>query len=537
MIRLEKIFKTAGLFFIIVFSFLIVNTSLRAETVLAEENIKDSIYLDKATIEKGYTVSSFDNKFKLSLVPGVFNETTEVDSEIIKEDMPMPWKLDKVSSVYQFDFKNKESYNNHKPFYIEIFYEEDSLDYKQVFFYDKNFNKWRPLPSTDYPNKKFIRSLIHLPYARIAVFSNPDILITGQASWYAYKDGNYVASPDFPKGSRLRVFNLENDKFVDVEVNDYGPDRSIFPERVVDLDKEAFAKIANLGEGIINVKVEPIFIPEEEVYRITGVRDVGAEINPTIKAQAAIILDNDNNEVLWEKNPDEVLSLASLSKLVALKVFLDQGVSLEKEVFYNKQDEIFNNKYCEPWESAKINLQEGDIITIENLIYASLVGSANNAVESLVRLSGLTRDEFIKEMNQYAQFLGAKTTYFEEPTGLSPQNVSSVKDYAIISKEIFKEKIIREVSSQAGYEFTTVNTKRNFHLRNTNSLVKSGFIPGFSIVASKTGYLHEAGYCLIVRAHSAEKGDIVVLVMKENKRSDSFNEIKDLVEYGFKIID
>jgi D-alanyl-D-alanine endopeptidase (penicillin-binding protein 7) len=285
------------------------------------------------------------------------------------------------------------------------------------------------------------------------------------------------------------------------------------------------------------VKVEPIFIPKEDVYKITGVREDGAEIIPSVKAQGAIILDNKDGEVLWEENASEILSLASLSKLVALKVFLDQGVSLEKEVFYNKQDEIFNNKYCKPWESAKINLHEGDIITIKDLIYSSLVGSANNAVESLVRLSGLSRDDFIGEMNEYAQSLGAKTTHFEEPTGLSPQNVSSVKDYAIISRDVFNEKIISEASSRAEYEFTTVNTERSFHLRNTNSLVRSNFIPSFSIVGSKTGYLHEAGYCLVVRAHSTEKGDIIVLVMKEKNRSDSFDEIKDLIEYGFRIID
>ncbi|MEK7097483.1 MAG: hypothetical protein AAB906_01395, partial [Patescibacteria group bacterium] len=66
------------------------------------------------------------------------------------------------------------------------------------------------MPTTDFPDKKFVRSLIHLPYARIAVFENPNALTVGKASWYKYKSGNYAASPDFPKGTKLRVTNLDN---------------------------------------------------------------------------------------------------------------------------------------------------------------------------------------------------------------------------------------------------------------------------------------------------------------------------------------
>ncbi len=81
----------------------------------------------------------------------------------------------------------------------------------------------------------------------------------GRASWYGYKGCNCAASPDFPKGSYVKVTSLKDPKkSVVVRINDYGPDRKIFPERVIDLDKVAFKKLAGLGSGVIDVKVEPL---------------------------------------------------------------------------------------------------------------------------------------------------------------------------------------------------------------------------------------------------------------------------------------
>ncbi len=101
--------------------------------------------------------------------------------------------------------------------------------------------------------------MIHLPYSRLAIFEDSNIMEVGSASWYRYRGCDCAASPDYPKDSLLRVTNLENEKSVFVKVNDYGPDRSVHPERVIDLDSVAFRKLANLWEGIIQrVKVEEI---------------------------------------------------------------------------------------------------------------------------------------------------------------------------------------------------------------------------------------------------------------------------------------
>ena len=137
--------------FIILLTFLVGSFVLSNEVEPVIANPQFYINLDKATIAKGYTVTAFSDQLKLSLVPGILSESTGVLMEEIVENMPTPWQMDKISRIYQFEFKNKAAYDNHKPFYIQFSYEDETDNHKQVFFYDKNFSAWRPLPTRDYP--------------------------------------------------------------------------------------------------------------------------------------------------------------------------------------------------------------------------------------------------------------------------------------------------------------------------------------------------------------------------------------------------
>lgn len=487
------------------------------------------INLDKQTIAKGYTVTAFAEAIKLSLVPGILAEDTPVEVVALNEPMPQPWKVDRISPVYQFEFKNKAAYDNHKPFYIQLDYDVLGDRFKQVFYFDKNFDSWRPLPTVDYPAEGFVRSLIHLPFARIAVFSYPDVMGSGQASWYAYKPGNFAASPDFPKDSRLRVKNLENGKFVDIVVNDYGPDRYLHPDRVIDLEKNAFAAIASLGEGTVKVAIEPLYIAPDNSGRILGVASDGVTEEPKIALKAAVIINEASGSVLWQKNPTSTLPLASLTKLVAVKTFLDTKPSLNQVVAYSEQDAQYNYQYCKPWESAKLNIADGETLTIEDLIYVSLVGSANNTIESLVRVSGLSRANFIEKMNETVRSYGAEATTFYEPTGLDPQNVSSPLDYAIITKEVLKHPLIEKASTMAQYKFATVSHGVSHTIRNTNSIIRTN---KYTVNGSKTGYLDEAGYCLMTRVKAGVDSNIIVVTFGADTRTQSFNETEDLIRYG-----
>ncbi|PKM91125.1 hypothetical protein CVU82_03665 [Candidatus Falkowbacteria bacterium HGW-Falkowbacteria-1] len=498
-------------------------------------NKKFGIYLDKGTIMKGYTVSAFDNYFKLSLVPGILSDNTDVSIEEIGEDeMALPWNLKKISSTVQFEFVNKNSYNNQEPFYIQFSYDQEDFDYKQVFFYDKNYNLWRPLPTKDYPEEKFVRSLIHLPFARLAVFSYPDIEISGKASWYKYKGGDFTASTIYPKGSVLRVYNKVNNKFVDVVVNDFGPERAVFPDRILDLDYEAFKKIAGKGEGVIDVFVEPLFVPGDNFGRVLGIGK-GVNNQPEINSVSAILISEKDWKTVYEKNADQENPVASLTKLLStLTFFLDDKNKdrMEEIVRYSVQDENYNQEYFDKWQVARINLNHGDELSVKDVVYSALVRSANNVVETMVRVSGLSRENFIKKMNDTASDLGLLSSHFYEPTGLNAKNVSTAREFALISKKAFENSIISNASVTKSYKFFTRNDNSLKLRYNSSDLVLNNNYKNFKIIGSKTGYIDDSsGYCLVSRAEINGENFIAV-ILNASTREQSFKEMTELFDFA-----
>ena len=526
-IRIAKfyIFLISFIFSSSFFYFSSVNNVVLAENNI-EANNKTSITVSKKENKTGKTVEVFDKKFAIKLLPGTYSVDKKFDFEIINENIVVPEKLKMISQIYQYDIKDGKLSDNTKPLSLEINYDKASIYYKKIYFYNKPTGAWLPVPSEDFPLAKKVVAKTYLNYSRVAVFEDPNILAVGYASWYSHKSGMYAASPDYKKGTILRVQNLENNKYITVEVNDFGPDRNAFPDRVIDLDKVAFAKLSALSGGKIKVKVEPIDINNKLVKKETSKNN-----NSLINAKSAVIINNKTGDVLYAQNESEVIPLASLTKIVAVKVFLDYNKNLNKTVVYKKQDEEYNYKYVDyKWESARLKVSEGETMTIRDLLYAALIGSANNSVESLVRVSGMSREVFIKKMNKYVAGIGAKDTYFVEPTGLSPKNVSSALDYSIITKDAYLNKTLAQISSTAEYDFQTINTKVKHHLRNTDSMVHEK--NGYKILGTKTGYLIEAGHCLMVKSAEGNK-EVVGVVMNAGSRVAAIANMKNLLKIGF----
>jgi D-alanyl-D-alanine endopeptidase (penicillin-binding protein 7) len=486
-----------------------------------------SVHLDAATIAKGYTVDAYDGALKLSLIQGILSESTEVAIEHI-DTMEMPWRLERVSPIFQFEFLNKHAYQRNHPFYIQIKTEKETNQLKQVFFYDKTYGTWRPLPTRDFPGESYVRSLIHVPYARIAVFAYPNVLGYGDSSWYAHKPGNYAASPDFPKGSVVRVHNLENEKFVDVTINDFGPNRLIFPNRVIDLEKQAFSALAPLSSGIIRVKIEPLRIATTN-GNMTGIDDRGMAATPSIGSKAAFAFNPENGMVLFEKNANQPLPIASLSKLIATRTYLDTLPTLSRVVTYQIQDEKLNYRYVDhPWEVARLAVKDGETMTEEDLLYSALVGSANNAVESLVRVSGISRKEFLARMNSFAMQYDLSTVHFDDPTGLSPKNVASAREFANLAHKALAHSLIQKASTMDRYSFVTINTKKKHTIKNTDKLLA---VEPFQFIGSKTGYLHEAGYCLFVSIQTSH-GPVIAVTLGDKNRASSSENMKSLLYFS-----
>ena len=476
----------------------------------------------------GSSSAAVENGLEINHNSAAFTAATELSISAGADNGNLPWEWQAITPAYDYSFYTAGFYDPAWPLEIKISYGAENNYLKQIFSYDYLSNTWQPILTHDFPAEKYVTATTKALRGRLIVLANPDILTVGTASWYKFKNGNFTASPDFAKGTILRVHNLANGKFVDVTVNDWGPERDKHPDRVVDLDYVAFQKIAATSAGLISVKVEPLKIVVPELKKILP--QTSSDLNLT--ASSAVIVLEKNGQVLWGKDENKIAPLASLTKLVAAKIFLDTKPDLSRVVSYKKADEENNNRYCAPGESARLKIKEGEKLTLEDLLYSALVGSANNAVETLVRFSGLSRDQFVAKMNEAARDWKTTNTHFIEPSGLSPENVSSPYDYAIMMKEIFTNPLLKKISTTQRYTFKTVNTKINHTITNTNQLLRTNTYP---IIGSKTGYLDEAGYCLMTRV-SAPQGNLITINFGSKSKAANFLDNEQLIRYGLRLL-
>lgn len=261
-----------NIFITLVFTALLIPTITKANVNFCSLN-NYSLKIDETTIKSGYTIEAFDNSFTIGIFPEVLEKPTRINlknvtklerEQGVKAEYKAPegWQFN--SDIYEYDFTQKDSYTNKEPLVVEIAFGKDTINHKQIFYFDKNLNTWNKISSTPNYNTKTIRVNLHFSYVRLAVFDQIDIAGTGKASWYNqalfkyfnYKNGDFAASQQYAKGTKLRVKNLANDKTVIVTVNDYGPEK--WTGRIIDLDVSAFKKLAWKGLGVVNVSVEPV---------------------------------------------------------------------------------------------------------------------------------------------------------------------------------------------------------------------------------------------------------------------------------------
>ena len=198
--------------------------------------------INETKLAKDLAFSPFNDELEVGFPAGRFSKVTTLTLSKILEQPAPPTGLVMSGPMYQIDVPAEAFANG--VYYISL-KSSGSNAYKQVYFFDKN-QGWRPLETNENFGKNVVSTRATFPFMRFAVFENPTKLIKGEASWYKHKGGLFAASPDFPAGTKLRVINLDNQKFVDISVNDYGPDRTVHPTRVIDLDSVAFARLASL---------------------------------------------------------------------------------------------------------------------------------------------------------------------------------------------------------------------------------------------------------------------------------------------------
>ena len=222
----------------------------------------DGIYLDDITAVRGYTMDLFESNFLFGITPNVLTGGGEFEFKEVElltgSNMDLPNGYSLASKILEFDIKSKDKYDPARPFWLQVKYFDDAVYEKSIFYFDQGKAQWIKIPTKTNTETGYVRAAFHLPFAKLAVLQNDGIMHEGIASWYAYKNCDCAASPDYPKGTKLLVTSLEDEtKQVVVTVNDFGPERDIFPERIIDLDVVAFEKLMSKGMGLVAVRVEP----------------------------------------------------------------------------------------------------------------------------------------------------------------------------------------------------------------------------------------------------------------------------------------
>ena len=248
-----------------------------------------------------------------------------------------------------------------------------------------------------------------------------------------------------------------------------------------------------------------------------------------VDSRAALVWDVDSEAALFQKNADQSLSIASITKLMTAVVFLENNPGWDKVVAptYAENSLI----------GAKLFINNGESVRVEDLFYSSLVGSANNATSCLAHSTELSEEEFVQKMNEKAQELGMTNSHFADPTGLDPENRSTVKDIAKLAKFAFNIPEISKGTTMTEHLMVTVNNGAEHRVRSWNNLLK--YEPNFpdeihyQITGSKTGYLDEALYCLVTEAKDQDGNEVISVVLGNPDDNDRFHEGKALLEWAF----
>lgn len=254
--------------------------------------------------------------------------------------------------------------------------------------------------------------------------------------------------------------------------------------------------------------------------KLFGLHDAADELE--LKSGVALVVDQTTDEVLFSKNPQAVLPIASLTKLMTALVVTEARQPLDEPIAITDAD-------IDTEKGSRSRLAVGTVLTREQLLHLALMSSENRAANALGRHYPGGLDRFVQAMNGRASVLGMRDSQFAEPTGLSSRNQSSARDLATLVKAAYAHEIIRELSTSPEYEVEVGS--RPVHFRTTNALVKS---PIWEIGLQKTGYISEAGRCLVMQATLAGRKLIMVFLDSAGKYSrlgDAERVRKWLVEH------
>jgi len=226
-----------------------------------------------------------------------------------------------------------------------------------------------------------------------------------------------------------------------------------------------------------------------------------ASSGPNLKSSSALVIDQSEGTTLYGKNSDNVMPIASITKLMTAMVVLDADLPLEEPIVISKEDRDLI-------KGTRSRLRIGTALTRRELLQLALMASENRAAEALTRVYPGGTSAFVAAMNRKALELGMSRTHFVDGTGLSSANVSTAQDLTRMVAVAHQYPLIREFTTERQTSVRLTNGQVMSY-GNSNQLVSSR---DWQIGLSKTGYISEAGRCLVMQATIASRPVIIVLL-------------------------
>lgn len=226
-----------------------------------------------------------------------------------------------------------------------------------------------------------------------------------------------------------------------------------------------------------------------------------------LRSSVAYVVDQNTAETLFDKNSRAVVPIASITKLMTAMVVLDSKAPLTEEISVTDEDRDY-----EKFTGSRLSV--GSELNREDMLHIALMASENRAAAALSRYYPNGRPGFIAAMNAKAKMLGMTDTHFENSTGLTSLNVSSARDLVKMVNAAYQYPLIRKFSTDRSYDVFT--GKRNIAYNSTNALIRN---PSWDIGLQKTGFINEAGECMVMQTTIHGRPVVMVLLDSSGKYS------------------
>jgi D-alanyl-D-alanine endopeptidase (penicillin-binding protein 7) len=271
----------------------------------------------------------------------------------------------------------------------------------------------------------------------------------------------------------------------------------------------------NQGRGLSITAFAAVLLFATSAARAASTEAEGAAASTPVKysapkglrSGAALVLDTTHSSVLYSHNAGIAMPIASITKLMTALVIMDAGQALDEPLEVSAEDRSSGR-------GSRSRLAPGTRLTRGDLMHLALMASENRAAHALGRSYPGGLDACVTAMNAKARELGMTTAHFVEPTGLSDENVASPEDLSKLVMAAAKVPAIREYSTDRGYVVRV--GRRMVRFRTTDSLVTR---PDWEIQVQKTGYISEAGRCLVMQTVIENRTVVIVLLNSYGKRT------------------